>query len=218
MTVDRRRFLATTAAALAAVAAGCRGEGARSGTEPPIASSPPEPTGPLPTRQLGKTGLRVTALALGGQGVIERRGHEDRAIALIRRALALGVNYFDTAIKYGPSRDNLGRALEGARDGVVLASKVHARDRDGAWRQLEESLKLLRTERVDVLQIHDVKPVDLEPIFAKDGVYRALAEMREQGLVRFLGVTGHSEPGVLLEAIRREPFDNVLMALNCADP
>jgi len=95
---------------------------------------------------------------------------------------------------------------------------VHARDRDGAWRQLEESLKLLRTGYLDVLQLHDLKPGDPDKIFAPDGAYRALVEMREQGLVRFFGVTGHTEPGVLLESIRREPFDTVLMSLNCADP
>jgi aryl-alcohol dehydrogenase-like predicted oxidoreductase len=129
----------------------------------------------------------------------------------------LGVNYFDTAIKYGPSRANLGRALSGSRDGVFLASKVDARDSDGAWRQLTESLKLLRTERIDLLQIHDLAPGDPDKIFAKDGVYGALVAMREQKLIRYVGVTGHTDPAVLLTAIRREPFDNVLLALNCAD-
>lgn len=172
----------------------------------------------LPTRPLGKTGFPVAILALGGQGVLERIGREDEAVAVIRRALTLGVNYFDTAIKYGPSRANLGRALGADRDRVFLASKVHARDGAGAWRQLEESLALLRTDRIDLLQIHDVGPADADRIFAKDGVYGALVAMREQKLIRFLGVTGHKDPSLLLEAIRREPFDNVLMALNCADP
>lgn len=175
-------------------------------------------SGSLPKRSLGKTGFSVAALALGGQGVLERNGREDEAVALIRRALELGVNYFDTAVKYGPSRANLGRALEGDRDRVFLASKVHARDAAGAWRQVEESLKLLRTDRIDLLQIHDVGPGDPDRIFAKDGVYGALTAMRDQKIVRFLGVTGHKDPSLLLEVIRREPFDSVLMALNCADP
>lgn len=172
----------------------------------------------LPQRPLGTTGFPVAILALGGQGILERKGQEDAAIALIRRALDLGVNYFDTAIKYGPSRANLGSALGADRDRVFLASKVHARDADGAWRQLEESLSLLRTDRIDLLQIHDVGPGDPDRIFAKGGVYGALVAMRAQRLIRFLGVTGHRDPALLLEAIRREPFDNVLMALNCADP
>lgn len=220
MEVDRRRFLAMAAGALAAGLAGaCRGDRTgdpRNGPAPPAASEEPLP--PLATRPLGRTGFAVTVLALGGQGVLERPGREDDAIALIRRAVELGVNYFDTAIKYGPSRANLGRALDGMRDRVFLAGKVHARDADGARRQLEESLKLLRTDRIDLLQLHDLKPGDLEPIFAKGGAYEALAGMRDQGLVRFLGVTGHTDPAVLLEAVRRERFDNVLMALNCADP
>jgi aryl-alcohol dehydrogenase-like predicted oxidoreductase len=217
--VPRRRFLAMTAGAVVGgTLAACRG------TDRRLDPAPPEETasasaGPavLGTRALGKTGFEVTLLGLGGQGVIERRGREADAIALIRHAVELGVNYFDTAVKYGPSRDNLGRALEGERDRVFLASKVHARDGDGAWRQLEESLKLLRTDRVDLLQIHDVKPGDLEPVFSKDGVYGAMTRMREQGLVRYCGITGHTEPMVLHDAIRREPFDSVLMALNCAD-
>jgi aryl-alcohol dehydrogenase-like predicted oxidoreductase len=218
--VDRRRFLAVAAGAMAAGLAGaCRGDrmsGAPQSPSPPAASDGPLP--PLATRPLGRTGFAVTVLALGGQGVLERPGREDDAIALIRRAVELGVNYFDTAIKYGPSRANLGRALEGTRDRIFLASKVHARDGEGAQRQLEESLKLLRTDRIDLLQLHDLKPGDLGPIFAKGGAYEALVRMRESGLVRFLGVTGHTDPAVLLEAIRRERFDNVLMALNCADP
>ncbi len=221
MRVNRRRFLAMTAGALAAgAAAACRGGGDASfahedgGVSSRGAGTP---RGPIPTRALGKTGFPVAILALGGQGVLERHGREDEAIALIRRALELGVNYFDTAIKYGPSRSNLGRALQGARDSVFLASKVHARDADGAWRQLAESLTLLRTDRIDLLQIHDLAPGDPERIFAKGGVYGALVAMREQKLIRYLGVTGHTDPAVLLTAIRREPFDNVLMALNCAD-
>jgi aryl-alcohol dehydrogenase-like predicted oxidoreductase len=217
--IDRRGFLATAAGALAAGAAACRGEGASGGSAvAPGRRAGGAERGPIPTRPLGTTGFQVTTLALGGQGVLERAGAEDEAIALIRRALALGVNYFDTAVKYGPSRSNLGRALEGDRDRVFLASKVHARDADGAWRQLEESLALLRTDRIDLLQIHDLGPGDPERIFAKGGVYGALAAMREQRVVRFLGVTGHKDPSLLLETIRREPFDNVLMALNCADP
>lgn len=176
------------------------------------------PPAALPQRALGKTGFPVAILALGGQGLLERKGREDEAVELIRRALDLGVNYFDTAIKYGPSRANLGRALGADRDRVFLASKVHARDADGAWRQLEESLELLRTDRIDLLQIHDLAPGDPERIFAKGGVYGGLVAMREQKLIRFLGVTGHKDPALLLEAVRREPFDNVLMALNCADP
>jgi hypothetical protein len=218
--VGRRRFLAMTAGALAAGSAiACR-DGAAGGSPVEPAGGGPGASGSaaLPKRQLGKTGFPVAVLALGGQGLLERSGREAEAIALIRRAIDLGVNYFDTAIKYGPSRSNLGRALSGDRDRVFLASKVHARDADGAWRQLEESLKLLRTDRIDLLQIHDVGPGDPERIFAQDGVYGALTGMRDQKLVRFLGVTGHKDPSLLLEAIRREPFDNVLMALNCADP
>jgi uncharacterized protein len=221
--MKRRRFVKLAAGS--AVAAACAQPGPPDGGsgegEAPRAAPPSAPPadGAWPTRTLGRTGWPVTVLALGGQRLLSYPHQRVQAIALIRRAVELGVNYCDTAPKYGTSLEYYGRALEGVRDRVFLASKVNLRDRDGARRQLDESLRLLRTDRVDVLQLHNIRrPEDVTAVFAPDGAYRALREAQAEGLTRFVGVTGHTDPALLLECLRREPFDTLLMALNCADP
>ncbi len=104
------------------------------------------------------------------------------------------------------------------RGEIFLASKTHERSRDGSLRLLEESLRRLRTDHLDLWQLHDLRtPSDLERIFAKGGALAALVQAREEGRVRFLGLTGHHEPAILLEAMRRFAFDTVLVALNAAD-
>jgi len=101
---------------------------------------------------------------------------------------------------------------------TFLATKTHDRTRDGSLRLLDESLKLLQTDHVDLWQIHHLSYMeDVERAFAKGGAIEALVQAREQKLVRFLGITGHTDPDVLMEAIRRFPFDNILMAVNAAD-
>jgi predicted aldo/keto reductase-like oxidoreductase len=104
------------------------------------------------------------------------------------------------------------------RGEVFLATKTHDRTRDGSLKLLQRSLELLQTDHLDLWQLHNLDGLDdVEGIFAKGGAIEALTEARDQGLVRFLGVTGHADPTVLLEAIRRFPFDTLLLALNAAD-
>ena len=101
---------------------------------------------------------------------------------------------------------------------VFLASKTHDRTRDGSLRLLDESLKRLRTDHLDLWQLHDLRtPGDLKTIFGRGGALEALVQAREEGRVRFLGLTGHHDPAILLEAMRRFDFDTVLVALNVAD-
>jgi aryl-alcohol dehydrogenase-like predicted oxidoreductase len=167
-------------------------------------------------RPLGKTGVWTSALALGGESALYRRGPE--AARIIDRAYGLGINYFDTAPLYAESELNLGDVLPSVRNGVFIATKTDRRDYDGAWRQFEESLQRLRTDHVDLLQIHHLDlDEELGEIFASSGAVRMLHEAKEQGLARFVGVTGHSDPDVLLTAINRYPFDTILMALNPAE-
>src|ERR1035437_3350751 len=105
------------------------------------------------------------------------------------------------------------------RNEAFLATKTHDRTRDGSWKLLETSLKLLSTDRIDLWQIHNLTSKEqVDRMFGPDGAVKAMQEARDQKLVRFLGVTGHADPNVLLEAIRRFPFDTILMALNAADP
>jgi predicted aldo/keto reductase-like oxidoreductase len=140
------------------------------------------------------------------------------AIAVIHRALDQGVTYCDTAPAYAGSLDYYGAALGERRSQVFLASKTHDRTRSGSLRLLEESLKRLRTDHLDLWQLHDLRTSnDLALVFGRGGALDALIQAREEGLVRFLGLTGHHAPSILLEAMDRFDFDTVLVALNAAD-
>ncbi len=172
----------------------------------------------IPLRTLGRTGQQVTVLGLGGEGILRTNGYMREAVAVITRALDLGVTYFDTAPAYASSRDYYGAALGERRKGIFLASKTAERTRDGSLHILDDSLRRLRTDHLDLWQLHDLRTIaDLDAIFAADGAIHAPTEAREQGRVRFLGITGHHDPAILMEAMRRFDFDTVLVALNCAD-
>jgi len=172
----------------------------------------------LPTRPLGRTGHAATLFALGGEGVLRTHGREREAARVIERALDLGVNYCDTAPAYDSSMDYHGATLGERRRGLFLASKTADRTLDGSRRVLDQSLRRLRTDRLDLWQLHDLRTMsELDAIFSKRGAIHALTAAREEGLVRFLGLTGHHDPEVLLEAMRRFDFDALLVALNAAD-
>lgn len=172
----------------------------------------------LPRRPLGRTGFDATLFGLGGEGILRTHGRTAEAVQVIHRALDRGVNYFDTAPAYAGSMDYYGGALGERRKEVFLASKTHDRTRDGSLRLLNDSLRKLRTDRLDLWQLHDLRtPSDLREVFAKGGALEALVRSRAEGRVRFLGVTGHHDPAILLEALRRFEFDTALIALNAAD-
>jgi aryl-alcohol dehydrogenase-like predicted oxidoreductase len=177
-----------------------------------------DPPAPLPTRTLGKTGVPATLFGLGGEGVLRTHGRQAEATRVIERALDLGVNYFDTAPAYASSRDYYGAVLGERRPGIFLASKTAERTRGGSLRVLDDSLRRLRTDRLDLWQLHDLRTLaEVDEIFSPRGAIHALVKAREEGRVRFLGLTGHHRPDVLLEAMRRFAFDTVLVALNAAD-
>jgi hypothetical protein len=171
-------------------------------------------------RPLGKTGLRVKLFSLGGQATIEKPGTHDESVAIINRAIDLGVNYVDTAAAYGRgiSQTYIGEVMKTRRKEVFLATKTNDRTRDGALRQLEESLRLLQTDRLDLWQLHNVRlDEQLDQIFGQGGAIEALQKAREEKIVRFLGITGHFDPDVLIRGIERFPFDTILMAVNPSD-
>lgn len=170
----------------------------------------------------GKTGAAVEPVSLGGEGVLRTHGRARDAVPVVREALALGVRYCDTAPAYAESQDYYGaafRASPRARDGVFLASKTHERSRRRALALLADSLRRLGTDRLDLWQMHDLRSYDeLDEIFAPDGAIAAAEQAKKEGRVRFVGLTGHHDPDVLLEAMRRYPFDAVLLPVNAADP
>jgi len=176
----------------------------------------------MPTRNLGRTGHKVGIFSLGGQAAIEKPHNEKVAVPLIERALDLGVNYCDTSARYGGearwSEQYFGQVMKRRRHETFLATKTHDRTADGSLRLLETSLKLLQTDHVDLWQLHAMSTMkDVDDVCAKGGALEAFQKARDQKLVRFLGLSGHTDPDVLAEAIRRFPFDTVLMAFNAAD-
>jgi predicted aldo/keto reductase-like oxidoreductase len=233
---SRRNFLKTSGAVTAGALAGSLlAETAVASTSATASASTSAPTsdnanipfnpataGAMPTRNLGRTGHRPGIFSLGGQAAIEQPNNEAVAVPIIERALDLGVNYVDTAAMYGGkerwSQRYVGQVMKRRRSQVYLASKTHDRTRDGSLELLEESLKLLNTDHLDAWQLHHIdSKEDVEQIFAKGGALEALIHAREQKMVRYLGVTGHSDPEVLMECLRRFDFDQILMALNAAD-
>ncbi len=219
--LDRRDFLRLGGAFGAGLLTGGLPRPARAAL-PPLPANPVTPTA-MPTRNLGRTGYRVALFSLGGQAAIERPDNEAVAVPIIERALDLGVNYVDSAAAYGGSRRwsqrYIGQVMKRRRGEAFLTSKTHDRTRDGSLRLLEESLRLLNTDHLDLWQLHRVsRPEEVEQIFGPGGAIEALRKARDEKMVRFLGVTGHTDPDVLIAALARFDFDTILLALNAADP
>lgn len=221
-TLDRRDFLKLGSVAATGFLAGSAlpqsAQAARPFPHNPVTQNA------MPTRNLGRgrTGYRVGIFSLGGQAAVEQPNNEAVAVPIVERALDLGVNYIDTAAAYGGpqrwSQRYIGQVMARRRSQAFLTSKTNDRTRDGSLRLLEESLRLLQTDHLDLWQLHNVARMDqVEQIFGPGGAIEALTQARDQGIARFLGVTGHADPDVLMEALRRFPFDTILLALNAAD-
>jgi len=176
----------------------------------------------IPVRPLGATGDHVSALGLGGYhiGKIER---ERDAIRVVHAAIDAGITFMDNAWEYHDGRSEvvMGKALADRRERVFLMTKVctHGRGRSEAMRQLEQSLRRLKTDYLDLWQIHEcVYDNDPDRHFAPRGVAEALLRAREQGKVRFVGFTGHKRPGIHLAMLAHDfPFDTCQLPLNCFD-
>ena len=168
---------------------------------------------------MGKTGLDVTILGLGGEGVLRTYGYEKAAYALINRAVDLGIRYFESARAYSGSESYYGSALGERRKEIFLTSKSHARDKDGAIAHLGETLRNMKTDYLDLWQVHDVRTEeDIQAIFGPGGAIEAFVEAREKGMIRFIGVTGHHDPLITRKCIEMFDFDTVLVPVNPAEP
>jgi predicted aldo/keto reductase-like oxidoreductase len=180
-------------------------------------------TAPIPQRVFGRTGDTVSAIGLGGYhlGLI---GSEREAISIVHKAIDAGITFMDNAWEYhdGKSEMRLGKALAGGRrQQVFLMTKVctHGRDAKVAMRQLEDSLRRLKTDHLDLWQVHEVAYAgDPERHFMKGGVIEALDRAKQKGLIRFAGFTGHKDPALHLKMLSYGyPFDSCQMPLNCFD-
>ena len=211
---SRRDFMKVSGAGTAGFVLGQRPEA--TAAEVRGSATPP----PMPERPLGKTGHNVRLFSLGGQATIERPDTDAESEAIINRAIDLGVNYIDTAAAYGRgiSQKYIGRVMATRRNEVFLATKTHRRSYDESMQLLDQSLESLQTDHLDLWQLHNLTTMEqLDQVFADDGAIHALEKARSDGTVRFLGLTGHANPDVLMEFMRRFDFDTILMALNPAD-
>jgi aryl-alcohol dehydrogenase-like predicted oxidoreductase len=173
----------------------------------------------LPQRALGSTGAKVTILGLGGEGVLRTFGYEREAQGVIEAALKAGITYFESARAYSGSEAYLGKGLKGQRDRIFLTSKSHGRTRDEAEEHLAATLRNLKTDHLDLWQVHDVRTrQDLEALTAPGGALEVFRWAKEEGYARFIGVTGHHDPAILRQALDLYDFDTVLLPVNPAEP
>lgn len=186
----------------------------------------------IPQRPFGATGESVGIYSLGAQATVEQVGMREQALAIVNKCIDLGINYIDTSAWYGMDGNSgngdhlrgtserfVGEVMKTRRKEVFLATKTHDRSYDGAMRHLESSLKNLQTDVIDLWQIHNVggRVEDFDMVFSDDGCMRALLKAKDEGVVRFLGFSGHQDPDPMKDLMERYDFDAVLMALNAAD-
>lgn len=178
---------------------------------------PDESTSTLPTRTLGKTGLEVSVLGLGCGTIGFGNVPHEQGVAVVRHAIDRGITYIDTAHHY-ESEPIVGDALVGRRHEVVLATKTVKRNARGARRDLEQSLRDLRTGVIDIYFMHCVNTLgDLDAVMGTGGSLEVAIEAQRAGLVRYIGISGHARPNVLALALDRYRFDVVLIALGAMD-
>lgn len=179
-------------------------------------------SGEIPRRPLGRTGVQVSALGLGGAHLGSVQS-ESEAVRIVHEAIGAGVTFMDNAWEYSDGRCEawMGKALQGRRDKVFLMTKVctHGRDRKVAMQQLEQSLQRLKTDYLDLWQVHEViYDNDPDLHFAKDGVIEALDQAKREGKVRFVGFTGHKDPAIHLKMLQQGyAFDTCQLPLGCFD-
>ena len=185
------------------------------------AGQPGPKAGDVPVRTFGKTGVKLSVIGLAS-GRFHLTGSDADAVALTRKAVGLGINYFDTAHSYwgGHSEEIYGKALRESRKQIFLTTKSNKRTRQEAEAELRLSLKRLQTDYLDLWQVHEVKDrEEVEKIFAPGGAIEAFEAAKKAGQCRFIGFTGHADPEVHLELLKRyDKWDTILMPLHVADP
>src|SRR3954470_16647846 len=225
----RRRFLQW---GLAGAAAAWRGGAARAGEKPPTGRVADDkapggklPEGKMPMRRLGRTGVDVSLVGLGGFH-IGQAVDEQTATRIIHAAIDHGINFMDNCWDYNDGKSHIwmGRALRGGyRKRVFLMTKIDGRTRAAAAAQIDQSLRGLRTDTIDLMQVHEViRPTDPGRVFGPDGAMEALVAAQKAGKIRFIGFTGHKSPAIHLKmletaAAHHFAFDTVQMPLNVMD-
>ncbi|MCW5941116.1 MAG: aldo/keto reductase [Fimbriimonadaceae bacterium] len=201
MALSRRDFLKLTGASALALG----GVATEAGAAPK-----------MPARPFGKTGWKASIYALGSAEIPAN----EEAIRAIDRLIDAGVNYLDTAPSYQGSRSEraIGEVMKRRRPEVFLATKTLARDADGAYAEVKASLERLQCKRIDTLQIHAVNDFGtLDQVLGDKGAIKGLERARSDGLIRFIGITGHTRPEVIAKALDSYPFDSILVPVSALD-
>jgi len=172
-------------------------------------------------RAFGTTGKEFPILGFGGQRIVDEHNcTEEEAIKIINTAIDRGICYFDTAWFYsnGQAETRLGKVVKHRRDEMWLATKTRDTSRDGSWRQLETSLERLQTDYVDEWRLHNVWDYTrLDEFTGKGGALETAIQAREEGLIGYISISGHSDPQILVEALDRFSFDSALVATSGLD-
>ena len=172
----------------------------------------------IKARPLGKTGATPTRVGLGGEGILRTFGKSTAAKAVIDEAVRQGITYFDSARAYAGSEGYYGAYWPfhpDARARILQTSKSASRHADGAVNDLKTTLRTMGIEKLDLWQIHDVRTEeDIRAIEGEGGALEAFVTAKEEGLIRFIGVTGHHDPDILTYAVEHWPVDTVLMPVN----
>ncbi len=175
----------------------------------------------LETRPFGRTGESFPILSFGGQRIVDDHGcTEEEAIEIVNTAIDRGIRYFDTAWIYsqGQAETRLGKVVKHRRSEMWIATKTWDTTRDGALRQLEESLTRLQTDHVDEWRLHNIEDyARLDAFTGKDGALEAAIQARDEGVVSYISISGHTDPQILVEALDRFPFDSALIAVSALD-
>ena len=175
----------------------------------------------METRPFGKTGESFPILSFGGQRIVDDHGcTEEEAVEIVNTAINRGIRYFDTAWIYsdGQAETRLGKVAKHHRSEMWIATKTQDTTRDGARRQLETSLSRLQTDYVDEWRLHNLCDYErLDAFTGKGGALEAAIKAREEGVVRYISISGHTDPQILIEALNRFPFDSALIAVSALD-
>jgi predicted aldo/keto reductase-like oxidoreductase len=171
----------------------------------------------IPKRILGRTNGRVSTLVLGMGPLGISREKPEIVEALVNEIIDIGVNYIDVAPNYGNGEEKLGPIMQARRNEVFLATKVEEESKDGALRQMKESLAKMHTDHLDLVHLHNIGGMDLKKVLGKDGALAGLKEAKKDGTIRFIGISGHERPMKFIEALDTDEIDVVMCVLNFVD-
>jgi predicted aldo/keto reductase-like oxidoreductase len=203
---NRREFLQRTALAGTGLVVGAAGVRASEGSG-----------SELPMRVLGRTGAKVTILGLGTAPIGEARGDMNEAVKIFSEVIDRGVNYVDTARIYGIAEVALGQVLATRRDKVFLVTKCWTNSGPRAQQMFEESLRMLKTDHVDLVHIHNIGNKNLDKVLASDGILEYLLKQKEAGKTRFIGLSGHERPSHFVKMLETDEIDVAMSVMNYAD-